>query len=87
MWDCYDIWAQCGSELKETMLGDGRIVLAVFRNGTPMEESGTYQVLISTGDYDQTAYPGGEDTGIIVSDAYLSVMEGKTLTVPDKLCR
>ena len=75
-------WSGMDAEMK-----DGRIVSAVLRNGTPVEESGTYQVLIATGDYDSTAYPGGEDTGIIVSDAYLKVMEGKTLTVPGKLCR
>lgn len=75
-------WSGMDAEMK-----DGCIVSAVLRNGTPMEESGTYQVVICTGDYDQTAYPDGEDTGIIVSDAYLSVMEGKTLTAPDKLCR
>ncbi len=66
---------------------DGRIVSAVLRNGTHVEENGTYQVVISTGDYDSAAYPNGEDTGIIVSDAYLNVMEGKTLTAPGKLCR
>lgn len=71
----------------DVQMKDGHIVSAVLRNGTPVEESGTYRVVISTGDYDQAAYPDGEDTGIIVSDAYLSVMEGKTLTVPDKLCR
>lgn len=75
-------WSGMDAEMK-----DGRIVSAVLRNGTPVEESGTYQVLIATGDYDSTAYPGGEDTGIIVSDAYLEIMEGKTLTVPGKLCR
>ena len=75
-------WSGMDAEMK-----DGCIVSAVLRNGTPVEESGTYQVVICTGDYDQTAYPDGEDTGIIVSDAYLSVMEGKTLTAPDKLCR
>lgn len=52
-----------------------------------MKESRTYQVLIATDDYDSAAYPNGEDTGIIVTDAYLKVMEGKTLTAPGKLCR
>lgn len=75
-------WSGMDAEMK-----DGRIVSAVLRNGTPVEENGTYQVLMATGDYDSTAYPNGEDTGIIVSDAYLDVMEGKTLTVPDRLCR
>ncbi len=71
----------------DAQMEDGHIVSALLRNGTPVEESGTYQVLISTGDYDQAAYPGGEDTGILVSDAYLGVMKGKTLTVPGRLCR
>ncbi len=75
-------WSGMDAQMK-----DGHIVSAVLQNGTPVEESGTYSVVIPTGDYDQTAYPGGEDTGIIVSDAYLKVMEGKTLTAPDKLCR
>ncbi len=75
-------WSGMDAKMK-----DGHIISAVLRNGTPVEESGTYQVVIATGDYDQTAYPGGEDTGIIVSDAYLEVMEGKTLTVPGRLCR
>ncbi len=75
-------WSGMDAEMK-----DGRIVSAVLRNGTPVEENGTYQVLMATGDYDSAAYPNGEDTGIIVSDAYLDVMEGKPLTVPDRLCR
>ena len=75
-------WSGMDAEMK-----DGRIVSAVLRDGTPVEESGTYQVLISTGDYDSAVYSNGEDTGIVVSDAYLNVMEGKTLTAPGKLCR
>ncbi len=71
----------------DAVMKDGRIVSAVLHNGTPVEESGTYQVLISTDDYDPAAYPNSEDTGMIVSDAYLNVMQGKTLTAPDKLCR
>ncbi len=75
-------WSGMDAEMK-----DGRIVSAALRDGTPVEESRTYQVVICAGDYDQAAYPGGEDTGILVSDAYLSVMEGKTLTAPGRLCR
>ena len=75
-------WSGMDAEMK-----DGHIVSAVLRNGTPVKESGTYQVVISTGDYDPAAYPNGEDTGIILSDAYLSVMEGKTIAVPGKFCR
>ncbi|XCP85478.1 extracellular solute-binding protein [Roseburia hominis] len=75
-------WSGMDAEMK-----DGRIVSAVLRNGTPVEESGTYRVLICKGDYAPAVYQSGEDTGIIVSDAYLNVMEGKTLTAPGKLCR
>ncbi len=75
-------WSGMDAQMK-----DGHIISAVLRDGTPVEESGTYRVVISTGDYDQTAYPNGEDTGIIVSDAYLNFMEGKTLTAPGRLCR
>ncbi len=71
----------------DAKLEDGRIVSAVLSDGTPVEESETYQIIIGTGDYDQTAYPNGEDTGVLVSDAYLDVMEGKTLTAPGRLCR
>lgn len=75
-------WSGMDAEMK-----DGRIVSAALRDGTPVEASGTYQVLIATGDYDTAAYPDGEDTGVIVSEAYLKLMEGKNLTVPGKLCR
>ncbi len=75
-------WSGMDAEMK-----DGRIVSAILRDGTPVEASGAYQVLIPAGDYDSSAYPAGEDTGIIVSDAYLQVMEGKTLAAPDRLCR
>ena len=71
----------------DAQMMDGRIISAVLRDGTPVEESETYQVLICADDYDPTAYPGGEDTGIVVSDAYCKAMEGKTLTAPVKLCR
>ena len=75
-------WSGMDAEMK-----DGRIVSAVLRDGAPVTETGAYQVLIAASDYDATAYPNGEDTGMIVSDAYLKVMEGKTFTAPDKLCR
>ncbi len=75
-------WSGMDAEMK-----DGHIVSAVLQNGTPVEENKTYRVMISTSDYDSATYPNGEDTGIIVSDAYLKIMEGKTITVPDKLCR
>ncbi len=75
-------WAGLDAQMK-----DGRITSAVLKDGTPVEESGTYQVLICAGDYDRSSYPNGEDTGIVVSDAYLKIMEGKTLTAPARLCR
>ncbi len=75
-------WSGIDAEMK-----DGSIVSAVLKDGTPVEENGTYRVMICTGDYDAAAYPDGEDTGIIVSDAYRSVIEGKTISVPGKLCR
>ncbi len=71
----------------DARMKDGHIVSAVLRDGTPVEENGTYQVLICAGDYDPAAYPDGEDTGVVVSDAYLKIMEGKTLTAPASLCR
>lgn len=48
---------------------------------------GKYQVIISSADYDAEAYPGEEDTGTIIKEAYLEYMIYKTLTAPDKLCR
>lgn len=71
----------------DAQIENGKIVSATLKDGTPIEESKTYTVVICAGDYDAEAYPNGEDTGIIVSDAYLTVMEGKTLTAPEKLCR
>ena len=43
----------------DAQMMDGRIISAVLRDGTPVEESETYQVLICADDYDPTAYPGG----------------------------
>lgn len=71
----------------DAQIENGKIVSATLKDGTPIEESKTYTAVICTGDYDAEAYPNGEDTGIIVSDAYLAVMEGKTITAPEKLCR
>lgn len=48
-------------------MNDGRIVSAVLRNGTPVEENKTYRVMFPTGDYDSAAYQNGEDTGIKVN--------------------
>lgn len=71
-------WSGMSAELK-----DGRIVSALLRDGTPVVAGGTYQVPIPN----SAAYPGGEDTGIIVSDAYLGVMESRPSPPPGKLCR
>lgn len=71
----------------DAQIENGRIVSAALKDGTPIEESKTYTAVMCAGDYDAEAYPNGEDTGIIVSDAYLAVMEGKTITAPEKLCR
>lgn len=75
-------WSGMDAEMK-----DGRIVSAVLRDGTAVEEDGTYQVLVVASDYDAAAFPGGEDTGVIVSEAYLKLMEGKKMNAPDRLCR
>lgn len=71
----------------DAQIENGKIVSAALKDGTPIEESKTYTAVMCAGDYDAEAYPNGEDTGIIVSDAYLAVMEGKTITAPEKLCR
>lgn len=66
---------------------DGKITSATLSDGRTVDKSGSYQVVISAADYDAEAYPNGEDTGVVVSDAYLKIMEGKTLTAPATLCR
>ena len=71
----------------DAQIENGKIVSAALKDGTPIEESKTYTAVMCAGDYDAEAYPNGEDTGLIVSDAYLAVMEGKTITAPEKLCR
>ena len=71
----------------DAQIENGKIVSAALKDGTPIEESKTYTAVMCAGEYDAEAYPNGEDTGIIVSDAYLAVMEGKTITAPEKLCR
>lgn len=71
----------------DAQIENGKIVSAALKDGTPIGESKTYTAVMCAGDYDAEAYPNGEDTGIIVSDAYLAVMEGKTITAPEKLCR
>ncbi len=66
---------------------NGKIVSAVLSDGRTVEKDGEYQVIISAADYDAEAYPGGEDTGSVIKEAYLEFMTDKTLTAPGSLCR
>ncbi len=71
----------------DAVMENGKIVSAVLSDGRAVEKDGKYQVIISAVDYDAEAYPGGEDTGSIIKEAYLEFMTNKTLTAPGKLCR
>ncbi len=71
----------------DAVIKDGKITSAALSDGREVQPDEKYQVTICGSDYDEEAYPDGEDTGATVSEAYLKVMEGKTLTAPDKLCR
>ncbi len=71
----------------DAVMEDGKIVSAVLSDGRTVEKDGEYQVIISAADYDAEAYPGGEDTGSVIKEAYLEFMTDKTLTAPEKLCR
>ncbi len=71
----------------DAVIKDGKITSAALSDGREVQPDEKYQVIICGSDYDEEAYPDGEDTGVTVSEAYLKVMEGKTLTAPDKLCR
>ncbi len=71
----------------DAVIKDGKITSAALSDGREVQPDEKYQVTICGSDYDDEAYPDGEDTGVTVSEAYLKVMEGKTLTAPDKLCR
>ena len=75
-------WSGLDAEME-----NGKIVSAVLSDGRTVEKDGSYQVIISAVDYDAEAYPGGEDTGVVIKDAYLEFMTGKTLTAPETLCR
>ncbi len=71
----------------DAVMKDGKIISAALSDGREVQPDEKYLVTICGSDYDEKAYPDGEDTGVIVSEAYLKVMKGKTLTAPDKLCR
>lgn len=71
----------------DAVMENGKIVSATLSDGSAVEPDSRVQVMISSVDYDAEAYPGGEDTGRIIKEAYLELMTGKTLTAPEKLCR
>ncbi len=71
----------------DAVMENGKIISAVLSDGRSVEKDGKYQVIISAVDYDTEAYFGGEDTGIVINEAYLEFMTDKTLTAPEKLCR
>ncbi len=75
-------WSGMDAKMK-----DGKIVSAVLSDGRTVEKDGKYTVIISSADYDAEAYPNGEDTGVVINEAYLEFMTDKTLTAPEKLCR
>ncbi len=71
----------------DAVIEDGKITSATLSDGRTVEPDGKYQVIISSVDYDEETYSNAEDTGIVISDAYLEFMTDKTLTAPEKLCR
>lgn len=71
----------------DAVMENGKITSAALSDGRTIEKDGSYQVIISSADYDAQAYPNGEDTGSVIKEAYLGFMTGKTLTAPKKLCR
>ncbi len=71
----------------DAVMENGKITSATLSDGRTVEKDGKYQVIISSVDYDAEAYPNGEDTGTVISDAFLEFMTGKTLAAPAKLCR
>ncbi len=71
----------------DAVMENGKITSATLSDGRTVEPDGKYQVIMSSADYDAEAYPNMEDTGIVISDAYLEYMTDKTLTAPEKLCR
>ncbi len=75
-------WSGMDAKMK-----NGKIVSAVLSDGRTVEKDGRYQVIFSAEDYDAEAYPVGEDTGIVIKEAYLEFMTDKTLTAPHRLCR
>lgn len=71
----------------DAVMENGKITSATLSDGREVQPDEKYQVTVCGSDYDEEAYPNGEDTGVSVSEAYVKVMDGKTLTAPDKLCR
>lgn len=71
----------------DAVMENGKITSATLSDGRAVEPDGKYEVIICASDYDAEAYPNGEDTGMVIGDAYLEFMTGKTLTAPAKLCR
>ncbi len=71
----------------DAVLENSKIVSAALSDGRTVEPDGEYTVIISAVDYDAEAYPGGENTGSVIKEAYLEFMTDKTLTAPEKLCR
>ncbi len=71
----------------DAVMENGKITSATLWDGRTVEPDGKYTVIISAADYDTEAYPGGEDTGSVIKEAYLEFMENKTLVAPEKLCR
>ncbi len=71
----------------DAVMENGKITSATLSDGRTVEKDGEYQVIISAADYDAEAYPGGEDTGTVIKEAYLEFMTDKILTAPERLCR
>ncbi len=71
----------------DAVMKNGKIISAALSDGREVQPDEKYQVTICGSDDDEEMYPNGEDTGVAVSEAYRKVMDGKTLTAPDKLCR
>ncbi len=71
----------------DAVIENDKIASAVLSDGRTVEKDGKYEVIVSAVDYDAEAYSNGEDTGVIIKEAYLEFMTDKTLTAPEKLCR
>ncbi len=71
----------------DAVMENGKITSATLSDGRTVTPDGKYEVMISSVDYDAEAYPNGEDTGVTISETYMKVMDGATLTAPPKICR